>query len=199
MPSRIALTMIAVLSTVVALPAGAQSSSESNPTATVARGCSHADELPVDNRSRQRAARAVACLVNVERAKRRLPGLITSSWLRHSATYQAADMVRDGYFAHVSPSGETLRMRVRRTGYTRGSRKFRLGETSAWGSGRLSTPARLVRDLMNSRSHRRILVSRRYREIGVGLSLGSPRDIQKTSVTLAINFGWRTGDVSRRR
>jgi uncharacterized protein YkwD len=134
----------------------------------------------------------VLCLINVERGQRGLAPVAASTLLGRAASSHSSDMVRRKYFSHVTPSGQDMRRRVARTGYLRGSRCPVLGETIAWGSDLFATPASLVDELMLSPAHRRIVLDRRYREVGVGLALGAPMDgMGEAGSTLALNFGRR--------
>ena len=152
--------------------------------------CARARELPREA-SLELAVAPVMCLVNGERAERGLAPLRASRTLARSARAHSLDMVQRRYFSHISPGGATVCERVRRMGYRAGG--CRVGETIAWGTGKRSTPAELVRSFMNSAGHRRILLERRYREVGVGLALGAPVDGvgDGDGATLTLDFGRR--------
>jgi uncharacterized protein YkwD len=118
---------------------------------------------------------AVVCEVNHARGARSRPALAPQPALTLAAGRHARDMVRRRYFAHVSPSGRTLVDRMRSAGYLRRlARSWALGETLAWGTGERAEPAAIVDAWMRSRSHRRVLLSRAYREIGVAVEPGTP-------------------------
>ncbi len=156
-------------------------------------GCARAASI-ADSSTRRAAADSVLCLVNRERAKRGLRRLRASRQLTRSAQSHSRDMVRRRYFSHVSPGGMSANQRVRRSGYMRKRRGCRIGETIAWGTGSFATPAALVRTFMRSSGHRRILLDRRYRDIGIGLSLGAPEADAADygdGATLTLNFGAR--------
>jgi uncharacterized protein YkwD len=121
-----------------------------------------------------RAAGAVACLVNAERARHGLAPLRAVGMLSSAAGAHSRDMVRRHYFSHTGPGGSTPARRVARTGYLHGARSWAVGETIAWGSGRLATPAALVRGWLRSPPHRKTLLDARFRDLGVGVALGSP-------------------------
>jgi uncharacterized protein YkwD len=148
--------------------------------------------IPTDLTMRRTAADAVLCLINVERGQRGLAPVATSTMLGRAASSHSSDMVRRKYFSHVTPSGQDMRRRVARTGYLRGSRCPVLGETIAWGSDTYSSPSELVKELMLSPPHRRIVLDPRYRDVGVGLALGAPMDgMGAQGSTLSLNFGRR--------
>jgi uncharacterized protein YkwD len=116
---------------------------------------------------------ALECEVNAARADRGLRPLRTDSDLGDAARRHAADMVRRGYFAHVSPGGSDLGDRLRRAGYGHGD-GWRAGEALAWGTGDLATPEAIVNAWLNSPPHRRILLDTGFREFGVGVASGDP-------------------------
>jgi uncharacterized protein YkwD len=153
--------------------------------------CANATVIATNPTTRQAAADAVLCLINVERAQRGLAAVVSSSMLGRAAVGHASDMVRRKYFSHVTPNGEDLKKRVARTGYMRGGRRVALGETLAWGADAFARPAELVKDLMQSPTHRSIVLDRRYRDVGVGLALGAPMDGMRDGSTLSLNFGRR--------
>lgn len=192
MSARIGPTI--ALSTLAALALMWATASPSLAVAPVAApgGCAAATVIPTSPAMRKAAADAVLCLINVERTQRGLAPVVASALLRKAAESHSTDMVRRGYFSHVTPSGLDLRKRVARTGYLRGTRSATLGETIAWGSDVYASPAELVKDLMNSAAHRAIITDRRYRDIGVGLALGAPMEgMGGSGATLSLNFGRR--------
>ena len=122
----------------------------------------------------QEAATAVVREINRRRAARELGRLGADPRLALAAQRHSRDMVRRGYFSHVTPDGRGMTTRVRATGYLRDVTWWGLGETLAWGAGPCSTPASIVAGWMDSPSHRRVMLSRRYVEVGVGVELGVP-------------------------
>jgi uncharacterized protein YkwD len=102
-------------------------------------------------------------------------------------------MVRDNFFDHVAPGGSTMLGRVRASSYLRGTRSWALGENLAWGTGELATPARTVDAWMRSEGHRRNILDRSFREIGIGVSVGAPVDVSAAlpAATYATEFGSR--------
>ena len=131
---------------------------------------------------------AVVCEVNRVRRRHGLAPVSGHSRLRVMAGRYARAMVARRFFSHVSPGGSTLGDRLRASGY--GGR--RAGEVLAWGQGRLATPRAAVRSWLHSPPHRRVLLGRNYRHIGVGVALGSPYGGGlRGSATYAANFGAR--------
>jgi uncharacterized protein YkwD len=129
-------------------------------------------------------ARAVACIVNEQRARAGLAALRYDRRLARAASGYPEAMVREGFFAHVSPEGSTLGQRARAAGYRSGT----LGETIAWGSGELSTPAAIVDAWMHSPPHRAVLMSGAFRRIGLGVASGAPTHVPGAA-TVTADFG----------
>ena len=109
-----------------------------------------------------RVRNATLCLVNVERVKRGRKPLRANGRLGRGAQAYSRTMVRERFFAHVSPQGTTLNSRARKVRYlTRSVRDYALGENLGWGSGTLSTPKSIVRQWMRSSKHRKAILTRR--------------------------------------
>jgi uncharacterized protein YkwD len=120
------------------------------------------------------AATTVRCLVNAQRAARGLAPLKPSRQLRVAAEEHGADMVAHRFFAHVSPFSGAVTDRARRAGYLPRAHDWTLGEDIAWGEGELSTPDSIVDAWMNSPPHRRVILDRDFRDVGVGVASGVP-------------------------
>ena len=78
-------------------------------------------------------------------------------------------MLARAYFAHESPEGKTVRERSRDAGYDWRA----IGENIA--EGQLSV-AEVMDTWMHSPGHRRNILDRDFRELGVGLALGRSGD-----------------------
>lgn len=130
-------------------------------------------------------ARAIRCLINRARAEHGLPRLRASAPLGRAARRHSRDMVRRRYFDHVSPGGGSPLRRARRAGW-RGST---LGEAIAYGAGEDATAAGTVRGWLRSRPHRRILLSRRLRVIGIGVAAATPDPRWGGGITVTADIG----------
>ena len=138
------------------------------PAGAQAQGCANVNVKPT--RANLEVVRsAVLCLHNAERARHRLPRLSESLRLRRAAERHSSHMVGAHFFDHTSPTGSTMVDRIRRTGYTSGARGWSLGENIAWGSGRLATASQIQRAWMKSPGHRKNILQRAFREIGIGI------------------------------
>lgn len=138
-----------------------------------------------------RLARAAVCLINRRRVARGLRKLRLNPRLSRAARRHTRDMVRRRYFSHVSRGGADVADRLRRSGYIRPNSSWAVGENLAWGSGRRATPRQIVRGWMRSPGHRQNMLSRRFREIGVGVAPRAPVRTKRPAATYTTTFGAR--------
>lgn len=141
--------------------------------------------VSVDQQSLAATRGATLCLLNAERARRGLKPLKASQQLRRASERHSSAMVRRRFFAHGDFLG-----RIRASGYMAGASSWRVGENIAWGGGPTSAPANIVRMWMNSPPHRQNILSRSYREIGIGVARGTPRG--GAGGTYTTDFGARS-------
>jgi len=162
-------------------------------SASAAAPCANTDLVP-SAANIAAVKQATLCLLNAERTSRSLSKLTSNGQLGKAAQSFSSTMVRQRFFDHVSPSGSTLDNRVRRgTSYLRGPvRSWSLGENIAWGSGELASPNEIVDSWMNSSGHRRNILDRRFRHIGIGVAAGAPDDVRgQPAATYTTDFGAR--------
>jgi uncharacterized protein YkwD len=136
-------------------------------------------------------SRATLCLLNGERARRGLSRLRLNERLSEAAERHSRDMVRRNYFSHDSLSGASFVDRIRRSGYLRSARSWSVGENLAWGSGSRGTPESILHAWMNSPAHRANILTRRFREIGIGVAEGAPVRVGVPAATYTTDFGSR--------
>jgi uncharacterized protein YkwD len=112
--------------------------------------------------------RAIVRAINRQRSKHGLSALRSSRRLAKAADYHSWEMLDANYFAHESRDGGPFDQRVRRF-----ARHKALGETLAMlgGCGRKAA-RRVIRMWMNSPGHRAVLLSSRYRRVGIGTRTG---------------------------
>lgn len=161
--------------------------------ASAAKRCANATTIP-DATNLAQIKKATLCLLNVERRARGRVRLRANGQLAKAARRYSATMVRQGFFDHVSPSGSTLGSRIRAgTSYLEGPvSRWSLGENLAWGSRELATPKQIVRSWMRSPGHKRNILDRRFRHVGIGVVLGAPEDVGgQPAATYTTNFGLR--------
>jgi uncharacterized protein YkwD len=98
--------------------------------------------------------------------------------------------VAQHYFDHTAPSGLTFSDRILQAGYADPDGAWQIGENLAWGTGTAATPAAIMNAWMNSPEHRANILQGDYRELGVGLQLGTPGDPTQ-GLTVSAEFGVR--------
>jgi uncharacterized protein YkwD len=137
--------------------------------------CNGSLEIPQSANELTTASRAVACLVNIERAARGIDPLRPDADLARAARGHASDMAQRKYFSHTSANGDGLSDRLKAAGYGDPGDGWRAGEDLGWGTGERSSPNALVDAWLASDHHKRILLSTVYEEIGVGVAGGAPK------------------------
>ena len=167
-----ALAVSVALAACLAAPAGA-----------LACGNVHAD---ANKASIKQVDTGTVCLLNAARRRHGLPLLHLNRKLSLASKRHARSMAAHHYFEHGDFVG-----RIRAVHYLSGARSWIVGENIAWGSQRLGTPAEIVKAWMNSPPHRANILSRSFREIGVGISRGAPVAGVSDGVTYATDFGKR--------
>ena len=136
------------------------------------------------------AAHSVSCLLDAERARQHLARLRRSPQLTRAARLEANAEVSRGYFAHHSPTGDSLASRVRSSGYLTGTRDWAVGETLAWSRGGQSAPARILGAWLLSSVDRQRLDQPDMRDVGVAVVAGTPTD-PTWGATYAVVLGMR--------
>jgi len=170
--------------TMLLLPAGAAS----------AAGCANERLVPDASNTVQIRA-ATRCLINKERARFGRKRLAASAPLNIPAQSFAQQMVKGGFFDHVGPAGTSVLLRVKRQSNYINKRtpRYAVGENIAWGSEELATPFETVKSWMQSPGHRRNILDRRYRDIGIGIAVGAPEEVDGASAaTYSTVFGHRS-------
>ena len=185
---RLRLTLPTVLTSLVAMAALSVTAPAAH--AATARPpaprCADTDLLPtVDDVPAIRSA--LLCLHNLQRISRGLHPLEANARLQAAAVAHSTEMVDDGYFAHASADGTSFSARIIRDGYVARNPSWRLGENLAWATGELATPANLMDEWMHSPDHRANILTRAYRDIGIGISFGGA----DAGLTVTADFGAR--------
>lgn len=108
--------------------------------------------------------RTMLCLVNYARTRSGVPVLAKSAPLMRAAARKAQDIVRCEDFSHTA-CGSPFDQRIRETGYVYST----AGENIAWGSGSYGSPRQTMLGWLNSTGHRANLLSRAFRDQGVGM------------------------------
>jgi uncharacterized protein YkwD len=156
------------------------------------RSCRGTDLAPVAENSASIAA-ATLCLIDRIRAAWHLGPVRANAALRAVAASQVRSMVRWNYFSDVRPSGLTPMALIAATGYRAHASSVSVAQNIAWGMGSEASPERIVAAWMASPPHRRVILTRSFRDAGVAAIPSLPSSIGHGSygATYAIEFGVR--------
>ena len=103
---------------------------------------------------------------NYQRKKFRIPPLKENPILNKSAKLRLEDMFKYEYFGHVSPKGAKLEDFIKKAGYE----YVIIGENLA--KGNFKSSKEVIEILMKSSKHRKNILEKEYKEIGVALKKG---------------------------
>ena len=159
------------------------------PSASASAACNGAG-VAASQASKRTLVRATLCVLNAQRARRHLPRLSLNDKLSSAARAHSSAMVRGKFFSHDSADGSSFLERIRSTGYLSGASGWSVGENIAYGSGDRSSPRSIGRAWMNSPPHRANILSRSFREIGIGVAYGTP--VGGGGATYTTDFGKRS-------
>jgi uncharacterized protein YkwD len=130
-------------------------------------------------------------LVNHARACRGLATVKGADPLHRAARDHSRDMIDRDYFSHSSLAGATVAARARRAGYSRGDcSQWAVGEVIAWGQSCRGTPESVFRGWMRSSPHRKVILGRRWRDVGIGCARGTYKGMSGV-VMYTIDLGRR--------
>jgi uncharacterized protein YkwD len=132
--------------------------------------------------------------INALRRRHGLASLRLSRSLRAAADAHSNSMAARGFFAHESADGTAFWKRVRSSYVQSGYRSWSVGENLLWASPDIDAKA-AVTMWLNSPSHRRILLTARWREIGLSAVHvdAAPAAFQGREVTIVTaDFGVRS-------
>ena len=93
-------------------------------------------------------------------------------------------MVRHRFFAHGS-----TQVRIARTGYFARARAWAFGEVIGFGCHRDGSAKLVFRRWMRSTGHRAAILTRRFRELGVGVARRDPAGGGRKCATYTVDFG----------
>jgi len=112
--------------------------------------------------------RAVVRAINFQRSVNGVRHVRRAGGLARAAGHHSREMLAWDFFSHNSLDGTAFSTRIRRFA------RFRsVGETIAWMTGCRRAARRTLRMWMNSPPHRGVILSGRYRRVGVGVARGS--------------------------
>jgi uncharacterized protein YkwD len=159
------------------------------PSASASGSCSAAN-ASASQAGKRALVRATLCVLNAKRARHDLRPLRLNRKLSIAARRHSRAMVRRKFFSHDSVGGASFVDRIRSTGYLSGARSWYVGENIAYGSGNRSSPRSIGSAWMDSPPHRENILSPSFREIGIGLALGTP--VGRGGATYTTDFGQRS-------
>ena len=134
--------------------------------------------------------KAVLVLINHARTTRGRHALRVIPSLERASCSHSRDMLRRGYFSHLSYSGSSYANRLRAFGYSATCcTSWRVGEIIGYGRGAKAV-ARVFRQWMKSPVHRAVILQRSFRDIGVGRFKGTLRGLTGVSM-FTVDFGRR--------
>jgi uncharacterized protein YkwD len=164
--------------------------------AHAARGCAPARGFLFKRGSVLRAQRRLLCLMNRARRRYGLQPLRANRCLHRVAARHAHDMVNRRYFAHTTPNGWDPGRRARASGYVPRRAAWIVGENIAWGVAGAARPSWVVSAWMHSPPHRHNILSRHFRDVGIGVARGVPvrgfRGV-RLRATFSVEFGAHHG------
>jgi uncharacterized protein YkwD len=150
------------------------------PKAMASRSCAYSD-ISANHASPSELRAAVVCLMNRARSRWTLPGLREQPRLNRAAQSHSDQMVADRFFGHASANGSDPGTRLDRAGF----RWSALGENISTG---YPTPRRAVAGWLASTGHCQILLSPRYRDIGIGVNRRPVRGYANVPGTWTADF-----------
>jgi uncharacterized protein YkwD len=134
----------------------------------------------------------VLALVNHVRATHGLHKLKMVASLERASRAHSREMVNLDYFGHSSYSGESFGARLIRFGYTTaGCTRWTVGEDIACGYASGATAKALFTAWMHSSAHRAVILTSRFRNVGVGRAKGTFKGISDV-VFFTLDCGVRT-------
>ena len=158
-----------------------------------ALGARLSERTVVRREPRNRQARAaVICLINKKRTRNHVKPVREHPLLDSAAQTHTDAMTSENFFSHEGDGTPGLTGGERRLH----GRRQRLGSRRGpvLGQAARSTPSATVNAWMHSAEHRTILLSRSFRQVGVGVDQGSPAGADNTNTgTYTALFGFRKG------
>lgn len=142
---------------------------------------------------RHLAARSVVAQINVVREEHGLRPLRLVRSLSSAAGAHSTEMGTRGYFSHDSADGTSFWKRVEDYYGSSGYRYWSVGENLLWSSGTLN-PESAVTMWMNSPPHRKNLLDRHWRQVGLSVKqfTSAPGVFHGLAVTIVTaDFGVR--------
>ena len=147
---------------------------------------------PAPSLATDQARASVVCLINRKRARNHVKPVREDALLDSAAQSHTDNMTSQNFFSHEGDG--TPESRASNAGYMAGAHAWGVGEDLFWGALKRSTPYATVDAWMHSAVHRSVMLSRSFRQVGIGVDQGSPAgpDDGVTGTYTAL-FGYRKG------
>jgi uncharacterized protein YkwD len=131
-------------------------------------------------------------LVNHTRAKHHMHKLTAIACLERASRAHSRDMLNHDFFSHSSSSGESFSARLIRFGFGHsGCTSWSIGEDIAYGCGPGASPKAIFNAWMHSPAHRAVILTRRFRRVGMGRAEGTVKGVSGV-VFFTLDCGVRT-------
>jgi uncharacterized protein YkwD len=141
-----------------------------------------------------RVETAMVCVLNVERRRAGRHPVERDRRLDRSAQRHTRDMVEEGYFAHQREDGPSLLRRIRDARYFRDARSGLYAENLAYAPPEHASARSMTDAFSVSDHHRRTMLYRRFRDVGVGTAYVDPDPAfypDWPAVVFTLDFGRR--------
>ncbi len=136
--------------------------------------------------------KAMACLVAYARSRAGLPPLRLVHDLDKAAALKVDADLRCGEFSHT-PCGDSFLTVFSHSGYLRATSGYAVGENLAWAAGRRTSPRAIMRLWLHSPPHLANLLSRTWRDFGLGFRAQVRFQGSRNAIVWATEFGKRGG------
>jgi uncharacterized protein YkwD len=135
--------------------------------------------------------RTLLALINKARTSRDLHAVSLNKYLYYAAKAHSRQMISKSYFSHDSKAGESFSKRIVRYGYSRtGYSSWSVGEVIGYGKGMLGTPQAIFKAWMKDAAHRKVILAKRWRDVGVGQATGTFKGVSNVQM-YTVDFGRR--------
>ena len=174
-----------ILATVAALGVSALTPHKADAGLVTARTCG-GGSIEVTNTEKNMLERH-----NRTRNRHGLKALCVSRALTSAARAHSQDMLNKDYASHNSLSGESVKQRLVRYGYTSsGYSYYAIGENIAWGCGSHGSPGYIFDWWMHSSAHRSNILNKKFRQVGIGARTGTFKTCRQATM-YTVDFGTR--------
>lgn len=164
------LVALVAVAAVAALVLGAHAGGYEAHAGSTGADCANADASPAQTKPRK-LRQAILCLVNDERASAGRREVTANRDLRRVAQKHTKVMRRKGCLRHKCKGEKPLKRRIIRSGYLDAGGRYGFGENI----GCASSPATMVEIWMKRRQTRKVVLRKRFRDVGVGAVRRAPK------------------------